>query len=220
MPSAVRRHADGHQHHVGLDGLLGVRALVLDAHPHAARRSCSIAFGAGVDQRLDALLLEGLRDLGGGLLVLERQHVRQHLDDRDLGAVRRGRRRRTPCRLRPRRRRPCASARVGQEQRLAVGDDALAVGLHARQRARMVPRRDDDVLRLDQRRRTSGRSPRARSAVALTSICLRRLQRRRALVDVDLVLAHQEADALDQAIAHLAAALLRDRSSPASGSRS
>ena len=99
---------------------------------------------------------------------------------------------------------------VGQEQRLAVGDDALAVGLHARQRARIMPGRDDDVLRLDHavvllpvhRRRFCRR---------LHLDLLGRLQRRRALVDVDLVLPHQEADALDQPVADLAAALLRHR---------
>ncbi len=73
----------------------------------------------------------------------------------------------------------------------------------------MVTGRDDDVLCLDQAVVLLAVYPgRFGGGLDLDLLC--RLERGRALVDVDLVLAHQEADALDQPVADLAAALLRD----------
>ena len=99
---------------------------------------------------------------------------------------------------------------VGQEQRLAIGDDTLAVDLHVGKGARACAGREDDLLGLQ---RAVELLP-ADAGRILHRAHLHlggRAQFRRALVDIDLVLAHQELDALHQAVAHLAAALLRDR---------
>ena len=77
---------DGAPVRVG-NGLLRAARPILDAHGDAVGGQID-PLGAGVDQRLDALLLERLRHLGRGLVILQREDMRQHLDHGHFGAVR------------------------------------------------------------------------------------------------------------------------------------
>jgi hypothetical protein len=75
--------ADGGEQHVGLD----LHALVAldEVNFHAVFADAEV-FALGVHVNLDALLLEGAMHGLGGVLVLDREHVGQHLDESDLGA--------------------------------------------------------------------------------------------------------------------------------------
>ena len=158
--------------------------------------------GAGHD--LDALLLEALAREGRDLGVLDRQDLRQHLDHGHLGADRAIERGELDAdgagadhqqRLR----------HAVRHHRLEIGPDQLLVGLEARQHARPRAGGDDDVLGLI----GAGRQR------ALRRFALRRLHRdlagrvdRRLAPDHrDLVLLHQEADAVVEPLRHAARAL-------------
>ena len=84
-PSGQERlDADGHQRHVGLDGLLDTLGI-------GNRDADGVCGGAGLDglvaeQEVDALLGKGFLQGDGNLRVLDGEEVRQHLDDGHLGA--------------------------------------------------------------------------------------------------------------------------------------
>ena len=158
--------------------------------------------GAGED--LDALPLEALAGEGGDLRVLHGQDLRQHLDHRDLGAQR----------AEERGELDADGARAHDEQRfrhlrrhhrLEVGPHQLLVGLETGQHARPRARRDDDVLGLigAGRQRALGRL----ALGCLDRKLARGLDGRLAPDHGNLVLLHQEADAIVEPPGHLARAL-------------
>jgi hypothetical protein len=146
--------------------------------------------GAGHDP--DALLFERLVRERGDLRVLDRQDLRQHLDDghvRTHGAV-------------ERRELDADRPRADDQQRLRhpvgvhcleIGPDQLLVRFETGQRAGPRTGRDDDVLGLIRTR--SGGILRRRRRRSLHGDLARRVDRRFAPDHGDLVLLHQEADA-------------------------
>ena len=118
--------------------------LALDRRLHAGPVRLEL-LDAGADMDLHALLGQRLVDEGGDVLVLDRQDAVEHLDDRHLGAhVRIEAGELDPDRAR------ADDQQFGRHllrhHRVAVGPDALAVGLGEGQVARARAGGDDDVL--------------------------------------------------------------------------
>src|ERR1043166_9063669 len=175
---------------------------VLDLRGHAVALLVELGdLGAGHD--LDALLLERLAGEGGDLGILHREYLRQHLDDGHLRAERaeeRGEldadRARTDHQQRLR--------HAVRHHRLEIGPHQFLVGLDAGQHARTRAGRDDDVLRLI--------GPGAERALGPLALRLHgdlagRIDRRVAPDHGDLVLAHQKADAVVEALRYRTRAL-------------
>ncbi len=198
----VADHADGGDHPLDLDGLRLALAIVERRH-HAVGLFLKLGH-LGAAEDLDALLLERLagerRDLG----VLDRQHLRQHLDHRHLrthGAVER---------------RELDADRAGADHqqrlrhllrhhRLEIGPDQLLVRLKAREHPRPRAGGQDDVLGLiaagakrPLRRLDTGHLHRELAGGIDHSL---------APDHGDLVLLHQEADAVIHALGDAARAL-------------
>ncbi|MGY3082320.1 hypothetical protein ACVWZZ_008728 [Bradyrhizobium sp. LM6.10] len=158
--------------------------------------------GRGHD--LDALLLETLAGKAGDLGVLDRQDLRQHLDHGDLGAhgvEERG---------------EFDSDRAGADHqqrfrhplghhRLEIGPDQLLVGLEPRQHARPRAGRHDDVFCLISS--LAQRALRTLDVGLLHGDLPGRVDRCGAPDHADLVLLHQEADAVVEPLRDAARAL-------------
>ena len=102
----------------------------------------------GAQVELDAALAEGALQELGAVLVLERDEVRQALDDRDVGAEglpRGGELDADDAAAQDDR----GLRHAVQDQRVVGGDDAVAVDLQARQRLRHGAGRQQDVAALD-----------------------------------------------------------------------
>ena len=155
-------------------------------------------------RNLDALLLERLAREAGDLGVLDRQDLRQHLDHRHLGAegaVERGELDADGAgadhqqRLR----------HLLRDHRLEIGPHQLLVGLEPGQHARPRAGGDDDVLGL-----VAAGPERALRRFGLRRLhrdLAGRIDRRLAPDHRDLVLLHQEADAVIEPLRHPARAL-------------
>ena len=185
--------ADGEDHALGGNGF-GLAVLGLERRGDAVFALLELLDGRA-DLQFHALLGESLGGEGGDLLVLHRQHAVQHFDHRHLGAQRAVEAGELDA----------DGAGADDEQRfgkgwrhhrLAIGPDPLAVGLHARKGAGARAGGEHDVLRGD--------------LVGLAVLRHRQLalagELRVARDDGDLVLLHQEGDAVRQLLRHLARA--------------
>jgi len=190
----VGLNADRNQRHIRFERLALAGGLVGQAHGDA-RVGRLDALGLRVDQHLDARTLELLGCLGGGFFVFERKDVGQHLDDghicavgaEDIGEFHADR-------TRANHHEPLGNGR--EFQRLAIRDHLLPIDGHARQVARPRTRRYDDRLGLDH------------LAARLDRYLVLAGELSRALHMRHLVLAEEEADALDQTVGDLPAPLL------------
>ena len=204
---SVALHTDRRDQRIGRNGQL-VAGLGLDMGGDAVLRLVDLGhFGVGDD--LDAALLEALLHVCGDLGILDRQDGRQQFDHRHLGAERTVER----CELH------ADGARAHDDQgfrefcrlhRLEIGPDLLAVGLDAGQHARPCAGSDDDVLGLvrafAQRVLGNGSLRLHHRLARLADLDLaRRRQLGLAPDDIDLVLLHQELDA----VVHLSGDLAR-----------
>ena len=141
----IADHADGRDHAIDGDRLRAALAVV-DGRGDAVGLLVELGdFRAGDD--LDALLLELLAREGGDLRILDRQDLRQHFDDRHLGAhgAIEGREFDADGAGADHQQRLRHLVRV---HRLEIGPDQFLVRLDAGQHARPRAGRDDDVLGL------------------------------------------------------------------------
>ena len=158
----------------------------------------------GAGENFDALLLETLARESGDLGVLDRQDLRQHLDHRHLGAERAVERGELDA----------DGAGADHQQRLRhavrhhgleIGPDQLLVRLETRQHARPRAGGDDDVLGL-----VCAGAERALwrfAAAGFHGDLAGRVDRGFAPDHRDLVLLHEKADAVVEALRHRARAL-------------
>ena len=144
-PLDIADDADRRDHALGLDRP-GPALAVLERRGDAVALLVELGhLGPGVN--LDTLLLEALARQRGDLGILGRQDLRQHLDDRNVGAhglVERGE-------FDPDRARSDDQERFRHAIRhhgLEIGPDELLVGLQSGKHARTRAGRDDDVLGL------------------------------------------------------------------------
>ena len=186
----VGREVDRHQANVGFQ-----RIAAFHADLHALARLLDAGhLGAGLE--LDAQLLVGLFQHVADLRFFVGQQVRHHLQNRHLDAVV------DPGIGELHADGPAADDdhRLGQvlgQDSRDVGDNLLVVEVNPGERPRPRAGGDDEVLRFQ------------RGLPAIVQTNLHRggaCQLARSVIGIDLVLLHQEADALHQAVGHLAAA--------------
>src|SRR6185437_10562173 len=194
----VALHADGRDQ--GIAGDVDLAAVLeLDMGHDAGLRFVDLG-DLGLGHELDTALFEALLYVRGDFGVLDRQDLRQQLDDRHLRAeraVERGELHADGPRAHDDER---FRHRLGRH-RLEIGPDAIAVGLDAGQHARPGAGRDDDVFGL-----VGARAERilGRRHLRLHGGLFGRLdldlagagQHRLAPDGVDLVLLHEELDAV------------------------
>ena len=186
--------ADRGDHPVDLDSLRLALA-VIQGRDHAVALLLEFCH-LGVGENLDALFLERLLGQFGNLGVLDRQHLRQHFDHRDVRAHG----------VEERRELDADRAGADHQQRfrhlvrhhrLEIGPDQFLVGLQPRQHARPRTGGEDDVLGLigALAQRALWRLDRG----FLHRDLARRVDRGVAPDHRHLVLLHQEADAVIEA---------------------
>jgi hypothetical protein len=181
---ADRFASHGDEQHLGLE--LAGPAVVRHAVGRDARRRHLDVLELRPSSHLDALFLEGLFERFADLFVLDRQEAGEELDDRDVDAES----------MEDRRKLDADGAGAEHDHRLRQlleledlvgGEDPLAVGLEAREHAGHRARGDDEVLELDRL---------GVAVVALDRELALAVEPAEAVEDGDLVLAHQELDAL------------------------